>query len=214
MSEEIETTEAEESVVTPSNFSFYDMMSGVSYPKDSITISLDEAAAYDSMKIMEDFETAKQSEMSATQAKKAVKEFEKRIAELTERVSTKSATFDLTGVASEMVETAKESVDELFMDKRKQRKLADGSLQKYLPEDQQQAYFRMLNATIYALYIERVTYNENGAVFVAPDPDMIAHFYDTAPDGAKAKLTEAIQKLRVAAGQYESLIDEGFFQKS
>lgn len=214
MSEDIETTDQSETVVTPANFSFYDMMAGVSYPKDSITISLDEAAAYDAAKIMEDFETTDQTDMSEAQKKRVNKEFEKRIAELRERVSTKSATFKLTGVSSELVEAAKETVDDIFTDKRKQRKLADGSLQKYLPDDQIQNYMRMLNAQVYALYIEQVIYNENGVVFTAPDPDMIAHFYDTAPDGAKAKLTEAITKLRVAADQYESLIDEGFFPKS
>jgi len=217
MSEDIETTDIDESaedVVTPANFSFYDMMAGVSYPKDVITISLDEAAAYDAAKIVEDFEKTDVSSLTPTQAKKAAKDFEARIAEVTERVSRKSATFHLTGVSSDLVESAKESVDDMFMDKRRQRKLADGSLQKYLPEDQMQPYMRMLNATIYALYIEKVVYNENGVTFVAPDPDMIAHFYDTAPDGAKAKLSEGIQKLRVEAGQYESYLDEGFFQKS
>lgn len=213
MSEEIETTQ-DDQVVTPDNFSFYDMMSNVSYPKDSITVSLAEDAAYEAAKVQYDFETTDFSKMSEAKKKKAAKEFEQRIEQIAAEVKAKSITFDLTGVSDELIEETKTVVDDLFMDKRKQRKLADGSIQKYLPEDQQQPYLRMLNASMNALMIERVTYQGNGVVFVAPDPDMIAHFYDTAPTGAKVKLNEALAKLRVNAVDYESLLDEGFFQKS
>lgn len=216
MSEEIETTDIDEptEVVTPANFSFYDMMSGVSYPKDVITVSLDESAVYEALKIQEDFEIAQGKEMSEAQRKKAIKEFEKRIADVTERVNRKSATFHLTGVSDEMVEAAGESVNDLFADERKQRKLADGSIQKYLPEEKRMAWVRMLNATVNSLHIEKVRYNDNGVEFVAPDPDMIAHFFDTAPTGAKAKLSQAIANLRVDAVNYENYLDEGFFPKS
>lgn len=220
MSEEIETsTDVTTDTITPAEFDFYELMTGAVYPKDSVTVTLDESAAYEALKIAREFDEFREGDLYAEdpesdEVKEKIAEFEERIEAVKDRVNANSVTFDLTGVSDELIESAKQSVDELFADKRKQRKLADGSIQKYIPDDVAKDYLRMLNATVYSLQIERMTFHKNGAQFVSPDPDKVAHFFDIAPRGSKAIVAGRIHELSVKAQDLVDQMDEGFFPKS
>lgn len=219
MSEEIETTDIVTDTITPEEFDFYALMSGAVYPKDTVTVTLDESAAYDALHIAQEFDefrtsAAYEEDPESDEVKAKIADFEARIEAVKNRVNENSVTFDLTGVSDELIESAKASVDEQFEDKRKQRKLADGSLQKYIPDDVAKDYLRMLNATVFSLQIERMRFNKVGAEFVAPDPDKVAHFFDTAPRGSKMIVANKIMALSVDAQSLVNQMDEGFFPKS
>lgn len=209
MSEETELNEGDIIATAPEDFSFFDMLNGVTYPTDTVTVSLDEAAAHAARKLIRDFDAKDEhtdEELAAVQGK---------IAKLNKRLDDSKVTFHLRGVADDVVATAKDLVDERFMDKKKTVKDANGGLRKYLPEEEAMNYARALNSTVFSMHIEKVVYHKNGAEFRAPiDPDFIAAFYDKAPKGAQDKLTAAIHDLRLETQEYEASLDEGFFQKS
>lgn len=210
MSEDIELEAGDilSDEVTPDNFSFFDMLEGITYPTEEVTVSLDEAAAFEVSKLQREFDA------STDLTEESVAEFGARIDRLRKRLDDSRVTFYLRGIPDELAVTAKDSVDALFMDKKKQVKAADGTIRKYLPEDQGMNYARMLNATVFAMHIEKVLYHKNGFVQVAPEPDHIAAFFDRAPKAAQDKLARSITDLRVDSAKYEAGLDEGFFPKS
>lgn len=202
MSEEIENTDPLE------NFSFFDVLEGTSYPKDEVTVSLNESAGYQAQKLM-----AEAAEMEDPTPEK-LEDLRKRLDKFRKEIEDSRVTFKLTGVSSEMISSSKDIVDEQFVDKKKTIAGANGRPIKYLPEEHALDYQRMLNAVVMSMHIEQVTYQKNGFSKIGLTPDEVAAFYDKAPTAAKARLSAAITGLQVDSDSFEAELDEGFFPKS
>ena len=208
MDEEIELTEAETATLSKETFSFFDVLSGVSYPKDVLTIYMDEAAAYDLEKLLREISGTSENDVT----EESVEALRVKAEALKSRIENSKYTFFLTGVSDDRIVDARTLTDKEFEKRKKPRKNASGHIEKYLPEDQQYEWMRYLNAVVQSLHIEQIV-APNGAVMTAPSPDEIAHFYDKAPGAEKGRLDQAIASLRVKSESYEASIDEGFLAK-
>lgn len=202
MSEEIEDTNALDS------FSFFDVLEGTSYPEDSVTVSLNEKAAHQAKKLLLEYQTLENPD------EKTLNKFKDDLDKVRADIEKSRVTFDLRGVDAERVTSARDIVEEMFVDKKKTFPGADGRMRKFLPEEHAMDYARMMNAVVMSMYITRVTYHGNGKQFIGLSADEVARFFDKAPSAAKTLLANAVSSLQVDASAYESELDEGFFQKS
>ena len=191
-------------------FSFFDVLAERTYPTETVTVSLDEAAAYELSKLTDRLRELNKSEDSTDQD---YQDIQNAADALKMRLDATKYTFHLRGVSDDRIADAMEAVDAKFEPKRVSRKKADGTLYKELPKSEAMPYARYLNAMTFALHIEQVVKHSNGAVMTAPGPDEIAAFFDQAPTAAQERIATAIHNLRIASGQYEASLDEGFFQK-
>lgn len=207
MTEEIENTEVEPEQSIKDTFSFFDVLEGRTYPTDEVTISIDEAAAYDLEKVAREF--SKVTDIT----NEDVEKYQAKLDALKDRIENSKFTFYLQGVPDDLIEDAKDVADERFDKKKKQRKTADGRLEKYLPEEEQMAHVKFFSAVVMALHVTKIYNHKTGAELVAPSPDEVGHFFDKAPGAAKQRLNTAISSLRVESSAYESTMDEGFFPK-
>ena len=146
-------------VPAPADFSMFDMLEGVEYPEDEVTVALNEKAAHQ--------------------------------------------------LAAVMAEIARYQVDHPTPDDRKQEARADPM--RVMPQGEKLRFMRYMNAVTYSMFIQKLVRHSDGAVHAAPSADEIAAFMDKAPDAAKGKLVEKIQRLRVNSADYEANFDEGFF---
>lgn len=185
-------------------FSFFDVLSERTYPTDTVTVFLDEQAAYEGRKIALEMESAEDP------TEVDVEKYSARIDALRDRIQASEYVFHLRGISDDKYADAKAVVDEKFKGRQKQRRTADGRLEKYLDEDDQMAYLRYLSALMISLHVDQIV-DPNGRVNTAPGADEIAMFVDKAPSAAVEKLNEAVKALRVSATQYEATLDEGFF---
>lgn len=193
--------------MTQESFSFFDVLEARTYPKDVKTVYLDESAAYEFGQLSAEVDN------TVNPTAKQVKEFEKRAHDLQARLAKSKFTFYLTGVPGDMIESAQTIANEAFEDKKKQRKTATQTIERYLPEDQQLPYMKYLSAVVNSLHIEQILQHSTGRVMTAPSPDEVSHFWDKAPDAAKFELNTAIRKLSVRSADYERALDEGFLAK-
>ena len=195
------------------SFSFFDVLEERTYPEETFSVYLDEGAAYEYAKLRIEVDRVGidlDSDDYDDEARKAQgQEFVDRAEALKERMRKSRYVFHVKGVSDDRIVDAKEIVEERFSDKKRQRKRADGSLEKYLPEDVQIDYVRFLDAVMLSLHIQQIE-APNGKVMTAPSADEIAHFMDKAPSAAQARVRDKIHALRVESADYEAGIDEGF----
>lgn len=199
-------------VPAPAEFDMFDMLSGVSYPEDTVTVALDEKAAYELAHLERDVVNYMAENEEPDEA--VLAEYQSQLEAIVKRVEASKVTFHLRGVSDDRIATAGDIAEEKFKDRKLQQKGADGRIIKYLPEGEKMAYMRYLNAVTYSMHITKFVRHSDGAERVAPTADEIAAFMDKAPGAAQEKLVRKIRELRVAAADYESSLDEGFFQKS
>lgn len=211
MSEETELNEGDIVVPTPDTFSMFDMLDGVEYPEDEVTVSMNEKAAFDLARLTAEI---KRYQTEAEELEDSVLEgYRIRLEKLTEAIERSKVTFYIKGVPDEIITGARDIVDAKFEEFKKPIKAADGLIRKILPEHEHLNYTRFLNAVIHSMHVYKVYYHASGAT-TGFSPDEMAAFIDRAPDAAKGLLISKIQELRVKAEDYESNFDEGFFQKS
>ena len=204
----------EDQGLTKETFSFFDVLNEVNYPTETIEVYLNENAAYQFGKLRREINESgldvNAPLTGATAAvKKQIKGYKDRLAKIRSDLDDSKFTFHLKGVSNDRIVSARDVVEEKFNKRKKQQKAADGTIRKYLPEEEQVDYVRYLDALIIALHVEQVV-APNGAVNTSPDVDEIAAFFDGAPTAAQEKLRSAVQELRVDAEEYERAIDEGF----
>ena len=192
---------------TEETFSFFEVLEGRTYPEDEVTVSMDEAAAYDLGKLQRDMDEAKEP------TDLEIKEFQERADNLQKRIEDSKFTFHLKGVPDDLIADIKEVADERFHDKKINRKNAQGHIERILPEGENANYMRFFSAVMMSLHVTSIQEHRTGKVMTAPSADEIAYFYDKAPGAAKERLSQAIAALRVASAQYEAQLDEGFFPK-
>lgn len=190
------------------SFSLFDVLDGVSYPTDEVTVALNEAAAYRAQALV------REATELESPTEEQLADISERIAKARQEIEDSKVTFYLRGISDEKIASAGEIVDDLFIDKKRSIKSANGTPMKYLPQEHAKDYSRMLNAVVISMHIERMTEHKTGRTRTAPSMDEIAAFYDKAPLAAKQRLGDAVAKLRVDSGAYEAGLDEGFFPKS
>lgn len=194
--------------MTPETFSFFEVLEERTFPKDTLVVFLDEKAAYDLRKLMQ------QIDVTVEPTSAQVNDFKKRAEDLKARIEKSKYTFYLTGVSDDRIENAREVANAQFEDKKLQRKTATQSIERYLPESEQMNYLKFFNAVVTSLHIEQIVQEATGKVMTAPSPDEVANFMDKAPEAAKQQINAALSSLRVSAIEYERSLDEGFLAKS
>lgn len=212
MSEEIELNEGDLLVPAPADFDMFDALEGIEYPEDEVTVALNERAAHRLASLMREIREYQVDHPEPEDEKLA--EFQKRSEEIKAAINKSRITFYLKGVPDDILTTAADAAEAKFESKKKTVVDAQGIPQSVLPQAEKINFMRYMNAVIYSMHIQKFVRHSDGAIRVAPSPDEIAAFMDKAPDAAKGKLVSKIQELRVKAADYESQLDEGFFQKS
>lgn len=197
MSDEIEEK------LQPDTFNFLDVLSQRSYPKDKVSIYLDEGAAYQA-KI-----TRQLIEEAGTEAE--IKKLQKLLKEYSAKVKASEYIFHLTGVSMERNEEILELAKEKYPVEMRTRKTASGSLEQYeVPSPERNEYVGYLFIWIYVEAIE----SPDGKIHAAPDVENIIQFVKKAPTSQVEKVTEAIGRLRVSSELFEDAIDDDFLAKS
>ena len=215
MSEEIELNEGDLVVPAPSEFSMFDMLDGVEYPEEEVTVALNEKAAHRLANVMREIRAYQdQHPDESTMDEEKVNQFRKDVADLRDTIEKSKMTFYLKGISDDLLTTAGSVAEEKFEDRKKEMIGAEGIPIKVLPQAEKMAYMRYMNAVTYSMFIQRFVRHSDGAVRTTPSPDEIAAFMDKAPEAAKGILVRKIQELRVKSADYEANLDEGFFQKS
>ena len=192
--------------LTPETFSFFDVLSEKAYPRDIVNVYLDDAAAYDLRKIGDEAE-----EMDPDNAE-AINALGERLKALRQRIEASAMTFHLAGVGADRMQEAMQVANDHFEGKKVNRKRADGSIMRELPQEQQVAFMRYASAVTLSLHIERIVLAD-GRAQTAPSPDEIAAFLDKAPLAAVNTINDAVKALQVSTQDFERTLDEGFLAK-
>lgn len=215
MSEENELNDGDLVIPAPADFDMFDMLEGVEYPEDEVTVALNEKAAHKLAALTREIERYRLDHPDrSTMDEDKLADFEKNLAALKESIRKSRITFYLKGVPDDLLSSAGDIAEEKFNDKKKTIADAQGIPQSVLPQAEKMNFMRYMNAVTYSMFIQKVLYHSNGAVRTTPSPDEIAAFMDKAPGAAKGILVSKIQELRVKSEEYEGSIDEGFFRKS
>lgn len=209
--------EAEVNPLSQESFSFFDVLAERTYPKDTVTLYMDEQAGYDLIRLSvesDEVDGEPEDEEEQIALDKKVTEFQERLSSLQKRIANSAFTLHLTGVSNDRLGEVQGVVDKEFRPKKIQRKNAQGRIEKYLPESEKMAYAHYFSAVVNSLYIERIEQHSTGRVMVAPGVDEVAELLRKAPRHELAKLQTKIAELDVNSSQYENSIDEGFLAKS
>lgn len=190
------------------DFDFFDVLQGRTYPTDTVTVIMDEKGVYDFVKAQREFEA------KTDPTDEEISTHEELLRKLHADIEASKATFSLQGIPDDEITSCKEIADAHFADKKKQKKAADGTIVRYLPEEENVNYMNYFNAVVFSKHITQVIRHKDDRTTTSPGVDWVAHFMDKAPGFAKDKLTEAIRALRVNSSEYEAGLDEGFFLKS
>lgn len=192
-----------EEALQPDTFNFLDVLAERSYPKDKVSVYLDEGAAYKAKATRLIIEDAK------TDAE--VKKLQKLLKQYSDDVKKSEYIFHLTGVSSERAEEIIELAKDKYPVEKRTRKLGNGSLEQYeVPSPERNEYVGYLMFWIYVEAIEA----PDGKIHAAPDIENIIQFIKKAPQSQVEKVAEAIADLRVSSELFEEAIDDDFLAKS
>lgn len=183
-------------------FNFLDVLSERSYPKDEVSIFLDEASAYKLRAVknaLEDLEDPKKR-----------KEVEKLVKQYQDDVKKSEYVFKLTGVSFDRMEGLIEMAKKKYPVETKTRKTASGGLEQYeIPSTERNEYLGYLTLWI---HVEAIV-SPDGRVHTAPDEETIIKFLKVAPPSQVNRFTEAITRLQVSSQEFEDAIDDDFLAK-
>lgn len=191
-----------EEELQPDTFNFLDVLSERSYPKDKVSVYLDEGSAYQAKLTRRMIEDAK------TEAE--IKKLEKLLKGYADKVKASEYVFHLTGVSSERAENVFELAKEKYPVETRTRKTSSGSLEQYeIPSPDRNEYLGYLMLWIYVDAIE----SPDGKIHAAPDVENIIQFAKKAPQSQVEKVANAIANLRVSSEAFEDAIDDDFLAK-
>lgn len=160
------------------NIDFAKVFSGQEYPKDSVSVIVNEKLGYDVHRIQQEISTA-----LATDDKDARKELEEKYAELAKKAKDFTYTFHLTAISREVKESLTQSV-------RAEFDIETDMFGNAKPNDAAEKAYKSRR---WALHTEKIE-GPGGSVSVAPTPENLAAFLLQAPDPAieqiDAKITE------------------------
>lgn len=132
---------------------------------------------------------------------------------LEEKIDASKITLHLRGFASDRLEEAREITDGIFEPKKKQRMLADKSIQRYLPQNEQLEWAKYFNALANSMHVTKVV-DHLGREHAAPGVDWMYSFLAKGPESQRKKFLAAVQELKVPTDQFEARLDDSFFPKS
>lgn len=192
-----------EDALQPDTFNFLDVLAERSFPKDTVSIYLNDAAAYQAQLVREVMSTETDTKKLA-EAEKLLKKYIKEVKESEYK-------FHLSGVPLEKLESLFEIAKEKFPIETKTRKTASGGLEQYEVQSQERnEYIGYLSLWVHVQAIEA----PDGKIQAAPDVDTIIAFIKNAPQSQVQRFSEAITKLQVNAKSFEEAIDDDFLAKS
>lgn len=192
-----------EEVLQPETFNFLDVLSERSFPKDVVSVYLDENAAY----------KARDARRKLLEAgtKAEVTELNKLIKKYNDEVKKSEYKIHITGTSMERVESLVELAKEKFPAETKTRKTASGAIEQYeLENPERQEYLTYLAIWVHVEAIEA----PDGRKQVAPDIETITAFIKKAPPSQVEKFANAIKNLEVSSELFEDAIDDDFLAKS
>lgn len=180
------------------------------FPESEVEVYLNEKAAHDrTTRIRKIAKLDRENPEHHALLRKLIDE----VKDLEAKIDASRVTFKLRGVDNSRIEEARELTNAHFEAKKKQRYLADKSVQRYLPEDQQLESLKYFNALANSLYVVEVI-DSQGRSQAAPGVDRMFAFLDKGPESQRRKFLEAVADLRVDSSQFESRLDDSFFPKS
>ena len=192
---------------TPDGFDIFDILTEKAYPKDTVTVYLDEAAAYELRALQKEADAIEGEPDEAT-----IQDFNDRLTALRTRIDKSARTFHLSGVDADRMKDVMTSAEAHFEDRKVNRKRADGSIIRELPQSAQVDFMRYVSALTLSIHVEKIT-DSAGRESIAPGVDTMATFLDKAPVYAVRELNQAIERLQVDARDFERTLDDGFFPK-
>lgn len=195
-----------ENIFTPEDFNIFEL--DKSYPKDTVTVYLDDGAAHEYRKLR-----AEADLVEGEPDQDFIDDFNARLEALREKIKKSERTFYLTGVDADKMKDAMTSSEAHFEDRKVNRKRADGSIVRELPQSAQVDFMRYVSAVTLAMHVEKIV-DGAGREVVAPGPDALLLFLDKAPAYAVREVSQAVERLQVDARDFEAALDDGFFPKS
>lgn len=192
-----------EDVLQPDTFNFLDVLAERSFPKNTVSVYLDEASAYK----MRDAKAKLRLAETDAEKKKIAKEIEA----LRSEINKSEYKFYLAGVSFERIESLIDLAKEKFPIETKTRKTASGALEQYeVPNAQREEYLGFLTLWVHVESIEA----PDGRSQVSPDIDTIIGFIKKAPQSQVERFANACRELQVSSYEFEEAIDDDFLAKS
>lgn len=192
-------------------FSFADVVNGRGYPRDEVTIFMDEASAHEIKKLERSVDGVLES-LDAKDRAAAVVEIEAKIKTLREKINKSRYVFKVVGLSSE-------TKDDLYIKAREDIKpeydhnknFITGQVEKVeKPSPKRDRYYTNL---LWQASIEQIV-SPTGAVDTAPAFETVALFRSKGPESQLFKFQDALQALSVASEAFESATDDDFLAKS
>lgn len=184
-----------EDYLSPETFNFLDVLSGVAYPEDEVTIHTNESLAYQIEKLKE--------LRDSSDSEEEVHKFEALIQEKRAELKNYEYIFHLKGVSQEVREDLRRAAKQKHADRPQE---VSGMKIKVPTEDQNDWYETLLIQA----QVVKIVQARNGAVDAAPSADVIHAFRKKSPASQVLKLVKAVSALVVSTDKFEDSINETF----
>lgn len=184
--------------LTPETFNVLDVLSGVAYPSTTITLHLNEEAA----RLVNQLREKVEVEYSDTEVPA---DLSSALAEAREALEATKLTFHLRGISTEVERNCRAKAKAKFPDKKQNV----NGMQIAVPTEEQETFFQQL---VIAAHCQQIV-NGEGKIHTAPDVEVIEQFYYRAPFSQVQKLIEAVNSLKVDAGEFEAAVSDDFLAK-
>lgn len=215
MSDIEEIREAVDEAKAPGTFNIAAVLKDRAYPKMSVTVSMDEQAAYDASVIKERLEKIDLSWAKAKKPDDVVKEEEELLAEheeLMARIKESSFVFHLEGISegkrTELLNTAKKKYPVQY---DQDVDLTTGKVEKVEKESAERD--SLYTDLLWEAHIKKIV-NNNGDEQVGVSYSDVRAMRDNMPISAIGRINECIEKLRVSTAVFMMEADEDFLAKS
>lgn len=199
--------------LAPDTFDFLGVLSGISYPEDTVVISLDEGAAH----LIEKIENSSSQEDIDPDTRDKMNE---KVASAREALRRTTLRFYLRGFDSDTVKTLNKVAKNKFPD----RKMEVNGMKIPVPTPEQEEYATALTVAAFTHKVEQVS---TGAIderpFFPDDPDgtkaiiayaeKLSKFLGKIPESQSLKLRQACNELSLSAEAFEDAIGDDFLAK-
>lgn len=188
-------------------FDFAEVVQGRGYPRDEVSVYLDEATAY-KIQVLEE-------ESSKERDPERVDELAEQIAELRAELDKSKYVFKIVGISTDtqedLVDKARAEYPVEYENRRNPFTQMIERTEKADPE-KDAARDRYFTNILWAAHIEQIV-APSGAVQTAPGPETVESLRKM-PKSQITKLVQAFNKLEVASAAFEHATDEDFLAKS
>lgn len=188
----------DENTADPILIDFAKVFAGIEYPKDSVTVVVNEKLSYQAHKIAEALALA----VARVDEPDVIKGLEASYGEVLKTAKDYAYTFHLTAISREVRNDLATAVEEEF-------EIETDFLGRSKPSKEANESYR---SRLWALHVEKIE-GPNGSEIVAPTPENLAAFIASAPDRAIETIEEKIGELsgRGAGEGFDSIIRDADF---